>query len=416
MKNIKNYLLLLLLGAVTAGVTSCKRNDGYNSPISTDKTKPGVITNAKVTDYNGGSIITYDLPKSGNVLYIMARYQIRDGVSRETKASYFSDTLNVEGFAKAQEYNVTIYTVSRANVMSDPLTVTVHPKTPVFTMVKATSAIEPDFGGVHITALNPLKKSVGVILTKYDSTTRKMKVFDQHYTKDSLIDYSVRGMNTNYRNFGVYITDKFENISDTTKALISPLFEKMFDKSLFKPYVLPSDTEIGYAEYGWGLTNLWDGDTGGAGWHTKPGHTPPFVCTFDVGVTYKLSRFVLWERPDDAGGGDKYAYGHGNPRLFSLWGSNVAFPKSVKLPLSAPEGTVLGDWTNLGNFVFPNPPSGLAPLEHNAADNAFVVAGVNFDVSLTAPEVRYIRLSVQESWSKGDIAHAMEISLYGSPK
>lgn len=415
MKNIKNHLLLFLFGTVICTM-SCKKNDGYNSPISTDKTKPGVVTNIKVTDYNGGSYITYDLPNSQNILYILAKYQIRNGVSRETKASYYSDTVNVEGFAKAQAYDVTLYTVSRANVMSDPLTVTVHPKTPVYTLVKATSAMQADFGGVHITAVNKLKKSVGVILTKYDSTTHTMQIFDQHYTQDSIISYSIRGLNTNPRDFGVYVTDRFQNISDTLKAVISPLYEELLDKSLFSPYVLPSDTKLGYEDYGWTLTKLWDGSTDGSqqGWHTEPGNTPPFVCTFNIGATYKLSRFVLWERPDDPGGGDTYAFGHGNPRLFSLWGSNAAIPKDVKLPLTAPEGAVLGDWVNLGNFTYPNPPSGLPPLEHNAADNDFVLAGVNFDVSLKAPVVHFIRLSVTETWSKGDIAHVVEISLYGS--
>jgi hypothetical protein len=418
MKIFKYHLLLLLLAVVVTGITSCKRNDGYNTPISADKTKPGVITNVKVTDYNGGSYITYTLPKSGNILYIQAKYEIRPGVSRETKASYYADTLNVEGFAKEQDYVVTVYTVSRANVSSDPITVTVHPKTPVFALVRATTAIQADFGGVGIRALNPLRKSVGVILTKYDSVTRTMKVFDQHYTKDSLINYSVRGLNVNPRNFGIYVTDKFENISDTLKATVSPLFEQLLDKGLFSPLKLASDTPLGYEGYGWTLKNLWDGvtDNSQPGWHTAPGNTAPFVCTFGVGKTYKLSRFVLWERPDDGGGGEKFAFGHGNPRVFSLWGSNVAVPKDVKLPLSAPEGTQLGDWVNLGNYTYPDPPSGLSAVNHNDADNAFVLAGVNFNVSLSAPECRFIRISVAESWSKGDFAHAMEISLYGGPK
>lgn len=417
MKILKYYIFLLQIATMMC-ITSCKRNDGYNTPISNDKTKPGVITNIKVTDYNGGSFITYDLPKSTNILYVQAKYEIRAGVSRETKSSYFADTLNVEGFAKAQPYNVTIYTVSRANVVSDPITVIVHPKTPVFTLVSATTGIQADFGGVGISALNPLRKSIGVILTKYDSLTRTMKIFDQHYTKDSLINYSVRGLNVNPRNFGIYVTDKFENISDTLKATISPLFEQLLDKSIFSPYKLASDTPLGYEGLGWTTANLWDGVTDGSqpGWHTEPGNKPPFICTFNVGKTYKLSRFVLWERPDDAGGGDKYAFGHGNPRLFSLWGSNAAVPKDIKLPVTAAEGTVLGDWVNLGNFTYPNPPSGLAPLNHNESDNAFVLAGVNFNLSLNAPVIHFIRFAVSESWSKGDFAHAMEISLYGGPK
>jgi len=413
MKKFKYYSLLLFTGLIMIGMASCKRNDGERVPISTDKTKPGVITNIKVANYNGGAFITYDLPNSDNILYVLAKYQIRNGVSRETKSSYYTDTVNVEGFAKEGDYDVTLYTVSRANVSSDPVKVTVHPLIPPYLSIEGSSSIAADFGGVNVKALNPLKKEIGLIVVAYDKSTNAMEVQDQHYTKSDTIDYSVRGYNTNLRDFGVYITDRFGNISDTLKKAISPLFEILLDKGKFSPYNLSSDTEIGY---GWVLTNLWDGKTDGssAGWHTNPGHTAPFVGTFNVGASYKLSRFTLWERPDD--GSNKYAYGHGNPKVFSLWGSNVSSPKDAQLPVSAAVGAVVGDWINLGNFRYPNPPSGLPAVAHNSADNAFVLAGVNFNFSLAAPPVHFIRFAVSESWSGGNFAHAMEISLYGQPQ
>ena len=138
MKNINNRSLLLFLSMLMISIVSCKRNDGYNQPTSNDKTKPGIVSNIKVTNYNGGSYITYDLPKSDNILYVLAKYQIRDKEDRQTKSSYYSDTVNVEGFASSKDYNITLYTVSRAEVMSDPVTVTVHPKTPIFSLVSET--------------------------------------------------------------------------------------------------------------------------------------------------------------------------------------------------------------------------------------------------------------------------------------
>ncbi|WPU92447.1 DUF5000 domain-containing lipoprotein [Mucilaginibacter sabulilitoris] len=412
MKNIKNYSLLLFLSMLMISIISCKRNDGYNRPASTDKTKPAVVTNVKVDNYNGGSYITYDLPKSDNILYVLAKYQIRDKEDRETKSSYYSDTVNVEGFAASKDYNVTLYTVSRSEVMSDPVTVTVHPKTPVFSLVSETSALQTDFGGVNVTALNPQKKSIGVIVIAFDKSTNELEVQEQFYTKSDTINYSVRGFNTDAREFGVYITDKFGNISDTLKKTINPLFEQLLDKSQFSVYQLATDSPIGY---GWVLPNLWDGKTDGNsdGWHTNPGALPPWVCTFNVGRTYKLSRFVMWERPD---GGDKYAFNHGNPKVFSLWGSNVPSPQDAQLPLTAPVGAVVGDWINLANYRYPDPPSGLPVGSTNAADNAFVLAGVNFNVPLNAPVVHYLRLSVSQTWSAGNIAHVMELSLYGQPQ
>jgi hypothetical protein len=413
MKIFRNYIQLMLLSIFIISSLSCKKNDGYNTVVSTDKTKPEVVTDVKVTNYNGGSYITYKLPKSENILYVLAKYQIRDGVARETKASYFSDTLNADGFGREQDYKVTLYTVSRANVVSDAVSVIVHPKTPVFELVKNTSTLQTDFGGVHVSALNPLKKEVGIIITKYDSLTNRMEILDQHYTNADTIDYSVRGLNTNPRSFGVYVTDKYGNISDTLKKVLSPLFEQMLNKSLFSNFKLPSDTEIGY---GWEVSNIWNNSTDGSqsGWHTQPGNTAPFVCTFNVGHLYKLSRFIFWERPDN--GGEKFAFGHGNPKYFTLWGSSSTSPKDIKLPVSSVVGTQLGDWVNLGNFTYPPPPSGASPDNHTAADDAFVSAGVNFNISLNAPPVRFIRVAVAQTWSNGDFAHFMEISLYGKPE
>lgn len=406
MKHISNYILLLWSAIVVFGISSCKRDDGNNFPVSADKTKPGVVTNIKVDNYNGGAYITYTLPNSPNLLYVLARYEIRDGVRRETQSSYFLDTINVEGFAEAKEYTVTLYSVSRANIMSDPVTVTVNPKTPVYQLVRQEVSMQTDFGGVKVKSLNAFKKEIGLIVIGLDKSTHQLEIQDQHYTNLDTIDYSLRGYKSEPQDFGVYITDKFGNVSDTMIQNITPLYEEMLDKSLFSTYVLATDDPIGF---GWGLPNLWDGRTDGysAGWHTNPGEVPPFICTFNVGRSYKLSRFVLWERPDD------YSYTYGNPKLFSIWGSNVAQPQNIQLPLSSAEGDVVGDWINLGNFRYPDPPSGLPAGAVNSSDRAFVLAGVNFNFPLSAPPVHFIRIAVEQTWANTDFAHLMEISLYG---
>lgn len=406
MKN-KFSLFSLLFCFCLSGFFACKNNNGFNDIVSKDGTKPGVVMEASVVNYNGGSYISYSLPNTANTLYVQANYQIRDGVSRETKASYYSATVNVEGFAKSQEYEVTLYTVSRAGIASDPVSVKVHPNTPVFESVRASVAVSPDFGGVNIAARNPDKKEIGVILTAFDKSTNAMEVQDQHYTNAEVINYSIRGFSAEARDFAVYTTDKFGNVSEDLKINVTPYFEELLDKSKFSEYRLTTDSPSGY---GWVVPNLWDGrtDDSSQGWHTDPSGPPaPFVCTFNIGITYKLSRFVLWERP----GG--YTYNHGNPRVFSLWGSNESSPRDTQLPLKAAEGAVVGDWVNLGNYNYPDPPSGKPVGSTTAADEAFVKAGVNFDISLNAPPVHFIRLAVARTWTAGSFAHAMEISLYG---
>jgi len=116
-------------------VWSCKKSESPVEVISNDTTKPGIITDIKVENLNGAALITYSLPKSNNLLYVQAKYPIREGHYRESKTSFYTDTVLVEGFAKAGEYEVVLHAVSRANVMSDPVVVKVNPKTPNYILV-----------------------------------------------------------------------------------------------------------------------------------------------------------------------------------------------------------------------------------------------------------------------------------------
>jgi hypothetical protein len=411
MKSINKYSLLLFVGLLMIGIISCKRNDGFSTgPISTDKTKPGVVTNIKVDNFNGGAYITYDLPNSENLLYVLAKYSIRDKVGRETKSSYYKDTVVVNGFADSKDYQVTLYAVSKAEIMSDPVTVTVHPQTPIYKLVRPSAVIAPDFSGVNIKALNPLKKDIGVIVTAFNDVTKAMEVEEQYFTKSDTIDFSVRGFKSTARNFGVYITDEWGNISDTLKANLTPLYEELLDKGQFATYTLPSDAPLyENGSSGWTVNKLWDDKLTDPGWHTDSNVQPPFVCTFSVGKTYKLSRFMMWGRKG-------FEYGHGNPRDFSIWGTNKTLPADAVLPVNSAVGTVIGDWTNMGNFHWPPPPSGLPPTAINQSDRDFYNQGAGFNVPFDAPSVKYLRINVGRTWEGGTLAHIIEVSFYGKPE
>ncbi|WEK37485.1 MAG: DUF5000 domain-containing lipoprotein [Candidatus Pseudobacter hemicellulosilyticus] len=402
--SIKTVWLLL---AATLVLASCKKMDGYNEPVSADKSVPGQVTDIKVTNFNGGAYITYTLPKSDNLLYVQARYRINDQQYRESKSSYYSDTITVEGFEKAAEYDVVLYSVSRANVKSDSIIVKVQPETPHYQLIRPTVQYDADFGGLNIRAENPSKQPIGLILLKLDSNTNVMEIEDQYYTDADSINFSVRGYDTMPRRFGVYVTDRWGNISDTLIQTIKPLFETLADKSKFFEYRLSSDTEIGY---GWSLSNLWNGNNDGTGWHTNPGGSFPILCTFGMGQLFKISRFMVWERAGE------FTYGHGNPSEFTLWGSTASSPQNAAMPLVSDVGTVVGDWVNLGNYKFPDAPSGLPPGVYDSKDEAFVRAGVNFNVPFTSPAVRFLRIGVAKTWSNADFAHLMEVSVYGKPE
>lgn len=389
---------------ITACLGSCKKMDTTLEPISNDKTKPGVVTNVQVKNINGAAYITYTLPDSKNLLYVLARYPINDERVRETKSSYYNDTVFVDGFARAQEYEVTLYTVSRANVMSDPVTVKVNPLTPNYILANNGLEITPDFGGANFFGLNENRAPLAVHLMVYNPLTSKYEELEPEYVSSDTIDLSIRNLDPTPHQVAVYTSDRFGNRSDTVFKTVTPFFETLLDKSKFFTYRLPSDAPIGY---GWEFRYFFDGNTGEPGWHTLS--APKTIGTFGLGTLAKISRFVIWQRPPEF-------YGYQNTRKFTLWGSDKDNPTDVTLPQNSAEGTVAGDWVNLGNFAFPDPPSGLPPSQANAADKEFVAKGVNFRMPRAASSVKYLRYECTQTWGGLDYINALEISLYGSPQ
>ena len=407
MKNIITFRLTALVTLILLSIFSCKKIDSYNQTISTDKTKPDVVTNIKVDNYNGGAYITYTLPKSENLLYVLAKYKINDSIMREVKSSYYSDTIKVDGFSRSKEYEVTLFTVSRAEIKSDPVLIKVHPDTPPYLIVSTTVSITPDFGGVHVEAINDDKRPIGIVVIAKNINKEWVPV-EQVYSTAKINTFSVRGYDTTTRQFGVYITDPWGNKSDTQYAIIKPIFEMEFSKAKFSEASLPSDPP---SAYGWTMTHLWDGSPDGSGFHTSPGSGMPQTFTFDMGVTGKLSRYKVWDR------GNNYEFSHGNPKRWALWGSNSPIDKILPADVSGlTPGDVIGSWIFIGYFQAPPKPSGKGPGDNTGEDIALNAAGFEYNVSLKVPDVRYIRFQTLESFSGGDFMHLMEISIWGNPQ
>ncbi|WP_343704468.1 DUF4959 domain-containing protein [Chitinophaga sp.] len=403
---MRNQYIYLLLAACMCLHLACSKVLDFNDPVSEDGTKPGVISNIKVANFNGGSYITYSLPKSGNILYVKADYVIDDktGKKRQTKSSYYSDSITVEGFAETKEYEVTLTTVTRANVESDPVTVKVHPDTPVYRVVAKTIQMQSDFGGINVQTDNRNKKPIGAVLLYKPDGADQYSIYEQEFSDFEHMSFSTRGFDTLPKQFAVYITDQWGNNSDTLYKTIAPLFEEQLDKSKFFNNALPSDTKVGF---GWVVPRLWDNNNG-SGWHTVQENMPlPITCTFGLGVSAKLSRFVLVGRSG-------YEFAHGNPKVFAIWGSDKPAPADAVLPPFAEEGAVVGDWVNMGNYNWAPPPSGAPPTAPTATDRSVFNRGMEFNIPFTAPRTRFIRLAVTESWSGATFAHAMEITIFGN--
>lgn len=414
----KRYRTWAIAGMWLTAQVACKKSDGYNDVVSGDMTKPGVVTNVKVNNFNGGANITYTLPATPNLLYVQAEYKINDQTSRQVKASYYSDSLTVNGFAKSQDYKVILYAVSRAQVKSDPVEITVHPATPPYLLARPTVVLTNDFGGINVKVTNHAKANLGIITISPDAVTKKLEIINQNYTSQEDINYSIRGYDTLQRRFGVYVTDQWGNISDTVFADITPIYETLMDKSRFQALRFPSDVSTGF---GWEIPYLWDNKTTSPGFHSVfPSSDPlPKWITFDMGQSAKLSRYTAWFRGID--GSNNFLWASGAPQTWVLWGRSTA-AVDEKLPADTlalpPVGqATAGGWVNLGKFNLPAQPSGLVAPQYTNADLAYWNAGFPFNFDLTLPKVRYLRFQCfTNAGGSNDFFNMMELSFWGDPR
>jgi hypothetical protein len=398
MKSYKlTFIILVMLGFFLYG---CKPEIHEPLADAGDGSTPDPLKSVTVTSLPGAAQLTYILPTSTGLLYVKAVYEIQPGVKREVRASYYNNSMVVDGFGDTLLHTVELYVVTRDEKQSAPVSVTVHPLTPPYMDVFRSLQVRADFGGVNVTFKNKSSAEISIVALTNDS----IGVFDQtdaHYTNADSGSYSLRGYKAEKRKFGIFVKDRWGNMSDTLMGEYTPLYEELLDKKKFKEVDLPTD--IGY---GWGLamTNLWDGIfTGYNMWHSADKlDGMPMWITFDMGTLAQLSRVGLWQRNQDGG----WIYAQNNLREFEIYGS--ANPD--------PNGTWDNSWTLLAHRTVIKP-SGLPVGTTSAADLAAAETGELMDISLTAPKVRYIRVKVLRTWTDGGYAaNIAEMSFWGDSR
>lgn len=391
------FIIWGMLGVLLYG---CKPEIHEPLTGSGDGSTPDPLKSVTVTSLPGAAQLTYVLPASTGLLYVKAVYEIQPGVKREVRASYYNNSMVIDGFADTLLHQVQLYVVTRDEKQSEPVTVTVSPLIPPYLSVYRSLSVLADFGGIRVSFKNKTSAEISIVALTTDSTG----VFDQadaYYTKADSGIYSLRGYKAEKRKFGFFIKDRWGNTSDTLMGEYTPLYEELLDKTKFREVGLPTD--IGY---GWGLpmTNLWDGIFSGYNmWHSadKLDGMPVWI-TFDLGTTAQLSRIGLWQRNQDGG----WIYAQNNPREFEIYGS--ANPN--------PNGSWDNSWTLLAHHTVIKP-SGLPVGQTNSTDVTAAETGEMMDVPLSAPKVRYIRVKILRTWTDGGYAaNIAEMSLWGDSR
>lgn len=385
------YSCITIIIIAVAG--SCTRME--LGPANNDGVAPGPVTQAVVTNLNGSVSITFTPPPDADLAYVKASYKTKNGVVRENKVSRYLNKITLDGFGDESTYTITLNAVDLGENVSTPVEVEAHPLKPVFRIAFDSLKTAADFGGINVAFKNPTEANLAIVVLTNDSLGKFTPTYT-YYTDLKAGNFSVRGFAAVEREFGIYIRDRWGNVSDTLRTTITPLFEELLDRTKMKGYYLPTDAVIGYSG---SFAGLFDNNFGLTSYYHSDGATGmPQWFTFDMGVQAKLSRMVFYLKPDQT----KY-YNEHSPKDIEIWGSDAPNP----------DGSFDNTWTLLTTYSMEKP-SGLplgSPLTQ--ADINFIQEGITVTFPVNAPKVRHIRFKTLKNWGNTVYVYVFEIKMYG---
>ena len=391
------YILMTITLGLLLSLYACEEQDAGGP-------KPPTIEDFVITPINGGGIISYSVPNDEDVMYIMAEY-IRDGKQYSDRSSVYKNTITIEGFATTDKVNLTLYTVSRSGVKSDPVHKEFTPLKAPIHLIRETLKIVTDFAGVSVFWTNTTGKEIGVTLLSSDD---QGNLTDPKYDYSWLVDAKItfRGYPVEEKTFAVFLTDEWGNASDTAYLTTTPYFETESKKPFVK-YNLPGDTNVALG--GWPFSRLSDGIHhtsvgGGNAWLTttgKEGH----MFTLDLQERMQLSRITMWPRVRT----ESEAFGSVNVEKFEIWGTDqintdkigdVDYWQDIP-PVPEEGGTQVAnfrdEWQYLGEYTITQPDAGEGSQVEANLQACF--NGFSFDLPIDAKPVRYVRFIIRSTFN-----------------
>lgn len=399
--SIHNIWLILLVEGLgwLLFLTSCKEEEIGQYPV--DTIPPQAVSNPVVTNFKGGTSITYELPDDKDLLYVKAVYQLPNGTVKEVLASAFVNQLTVRGFAKSAKTNVKLFAVDRSKNESEPVEVEIEPlDSPIFDIYESLDVIA-SFGGIKLTWQNTEKEDVviGVLYQNDDGTYESIENF---YTSVGNGQGAVRGLESEETDFAVFIRDIYDNYTDTLFITLTPWEESELDKTLWRG--LPLCSSFTLSTWGGPITTLWDGKTVVEipyVYYLNTTSSTRIFFTIDLGVNTKLSRFKFWGR-------NNWYFNLHHPKEFEIWGTND--------PVVANGDACTWEGWNLlltGTSEKPSGPDATAFADLTSEDIALATAGEEFEFSLDVPQVRYIRFRTLRTWTDSNSSFWGELTFWG---
>lgn len=405
---MKSIFRCIVMALTLLFLVSCEEED--NQPVATDRSKPATVSIQSVTSLPGGADITYTLPYDRNFSYVTAEVTEPNGRKITFNSSSYSGSIRILGLGTTELHTVRLYSVSKSEVKSEPTIIPITPLDPPYISVLKSLTYKETFGGVNIRFVNELKAECSITLGIIDDN-EGFEEYGTAYVRDSLGNYSWRGMADEETKFGLYIRDRWDHYSDTIYFTLTPLFEEEINKSKFQMLRLPGDGPFfTAAELGGDYVSekfLWDGkwsvditnpyapaswQSGGTNNKAEDVLAPTYF-TFDMGANVKLSRVRA---------NHYYAFRDHAPRYYEIWGCEATPPI---------DGSWDG-WVKIAEIENIKP-SGLPVGQIGAGDAEAWAMGDNADFDMDLPRIRYIRVKNLASWRENGRFNLAEITFYG---
>lgn len=380
-------IMSLALGASL--LFSCKEE--APKALLGDEAVPRQVSNVLVENRNGGAKLTYSLPDDKSLLYVRAVYEYPKGSVKEARSSAYVDSLIIEGIGDTAELLVSLFSVSRAEISSDPILVPIYPMVAPVQIVAQSLSVRPEFGGISIEFSNDRQQDLIIeTLKKVDGDWTGI---DAYYTNSKRGFFTIRGQESESTEFGIFVRDKWKNRSDTLRLSLTPLYETQLAPPT-PVTILPND----YNEHFSGLdyTFMFDGivsDANYMGTLLTASSIFPLSFTLDFGSPKKYSRFRYWMRQ-----GDAHIYNYATPDKWEIWGANE---------LSAD----WDDWTKIMDCeaVKPSGPG----TQLTAEDRELAARGLDFDFPEGTEPFRYLRWKTKSTFGALNAVQISELAFFG---
>lgn len=443
---MKRIIFPIVIAAVSLLSVRCsEENHGRVDQLDGTLSAPQPVEVTRVESRSGGAVIWVKIPDDKNIKGVVATYT-RGGEEVNSKVSRYVDSLKVEGFADTDEHEVEVCSFNVNEDKSEPVIIKVNPKAPAIRTVVPTMTAAA--GGIKIKISgNVGKDDLAVCLLKDADVSNADKPVSEIkwtevttlFTASDEITLTRRGLESTEAVYGVYIRDRWRNISDTVKAVLTPLPEILIPKTAAQVDV---DGKVGNAKgfsYNgsaicslddnlfefeserstYPVKGLWDGSGVSYSPHFLAVDKAPIPCwfTIDLGCEVELSRIATLPRI-----GYPQLYGDAHVRNFEFWGSND--PSGA---LGDGEHGFDSSWKCLGKFIQFKPSGYLddgTPGVVTQEDVEYFNNGNDFELdSEVYPDAfyhfRYLRVVLMSyvAWEMPDAANAAaqfgELSLYG---